>query len=201
MKKIKTIVKKGKIVVKTGLHVGGAKSALEIGSLDLPVIKNPLGVPYIPGSSLKGAVLSRLAAEEGSKSKGSDSPLLQKLFGSPDEKSPTRLLFRDCPLDEQHFHQTFSEQNAVLETDFTEAKWENTIDRVSGTAQHPRQIERVPAGAQFDYEIVLGLYEGDNEEEMQEKLRKGLDLLEKHYLGGSGSRGYGKVEILPAENV
>jgi len=53
------VIIKGKIVALTGLHIGGAPVALEIGSVDLPVVRNPNnGQPYIPGSSLKGKMRS-----------------------------------------------------------------------------------------------------------------------------------------------
>lgn len=43
----------------TGLRIGGAPAALAIGSLDNPVIRNPLNnQPYIPGSSLRGKMRS-----------------------------------------------------------------------------------------------------------------------------------------------
>ena len=46
----------GEIVLLTGLHIGGSKESGEIGGLDDPVIKTVKGIPYIPGSSLKGKV-------------------------------------------------------------------------------------------------------------------------------------------------
>lgn len=49
----------GKIRAVTGLHIGGSPAALEIGAVDLPVVRNPTnGQPYIPGSSLKGKMRS-----------------------------------------------------------------------------------------------------------------------------------------------
>ncbi len=49
----------GTIRAITGLHIGGSPVALEIGALDLPVVRNPVnGQPYIPGSSLKGKMRS-----------------------------------------------------------------------------------------------------------------------------------------------
>lgn len=38
----------------TGLHIGTSKEEVEVGGLDNPVVKDPFGNPYIPGSSLKG---------------------------------------------------------------------------------------------------------------------------------------------------
>ena len=82
--------------------------------------------------------------------------------------------------------------------DGTELKYENTIDRVKGDS-NPRNLERVPQESEFDFEIVFGIY-GDNDEEeyaleVYGLLNKGLKLLEDNYLGGSGSRGSGRIEI------
>ena len=47
----------GRLVTKTGLHVGAAEGAgLDIA--DMPVIKDGRGLPFIPGSSLKGVLRS-----------------------------------------------------------------------------------------------------------------------------------------------
>ena len=67
------------------------------------------------------------------------------------------------------------------------------IDRKSGKAQH-RQMERVPSGAVFDFEIIMDIYEGDDKDEMLKMLEQAFALLEDDYLGGSGTRGYGKVK-------
>jgi CRISPR-associated protein Csm3 len=37
------------------------------------------------------------------------------------------------------------------------------------------------------------LDEQDNEETFKDMIQKGLELIENDYLGGSGSRGYGRV--------
>lgn len=204
MKLIEKQVLKGTITLETGLHIGGAKTALDIGGLDLPVIKTPKGVPYIPGSSLKGKIRSLLAKKEGSMDVKTDSLLLRKMFGSAEDKDKdkdkdkkqeiTRLIFRDAYLDVEKFKQDFPEREVKLETDFTEIKTENTIERTTGKAKHPRTIERVPAGAVFHFEIVLDKYQEDTENFI-EKLKEGFDLLQNDYLGGSGTRGYGKVKI------
>ena len=78
---------------------------------------------------------------------------------------------------------------------YTENKYENTIDRIKGVAEHPRQIERVPAGAKFAAEIILNIWDDDNENDQIALLKKGISLIENDYLGGSGSRGYGQVKI------
>lgn len=201
MKLLEKIVLQGTITLETGLHIGGAKTALDIGGLDLPVIKTPKGVPYIPGSSLKGKIRTLLAKKEGSLDIRDDSDILRQMFGGIELKEKnkkqeiTRLIFRDAYLDVEKFKQDFPEEEVKLETNFTETKTENTIERKTGKAQHPRTIERVPAGAVFHFEIVLDKYDTDNSDKFVEKLKKGFELLEKDYLGGSGTRGYGKVKI------
>lgn len=76
---------------------------------------------------------------------------------------------------------------------YTEGKWENVIDRVKGTAEHPRQTERIPAGVSFDVEFVINVWDNDDEHALMNLLEKGINALENDYLGGSGSRGYGQI--------
>src|SRR5690554_5658768 len=112
MKLIETKVVKGTIVLETGLHIGGSKSSLDIGGLDSPVIKTPQGVPYIPGSSLKGKIRSLLGIKEGSVDVLNDSDLLVKMFGTSAKGKETisRLIFRDALLDQQDFKEFFIEK-------------------------------------------------------------------------------------------
>ena len=191
----------GVITVETGLHIGGAKNSFDIGGLDTPVIKTPNGVPYIPGSSLKGKIRSLLALREGCADIKEEPDLLKKMFGYTGDKNDdktaqkTRLIFRDAHLDVDSFREKF--EDAVLETTYTEGKFENTIDRTTGKAAGagPRQIERVPVGAKFKFEVIINAYDGDDLQEMEEELYRGLTMLEDNYLGGSGTRGYGKVKL------
>ncbi len=199
MKLIEKNIITGTILLKTGLHIGGSKSSLDIGGLDSPVIKTPLGVPYIPGSSLKGKIRTLLGLSYGAFKLEEDKEITKKMFGSAEKdwKEPTRLIFRDAVLDVDKFMEMFTNKNASLETDFSEEKYENTIDRKSGktTGGGLRNIERVPAGAVFSFEIVINVFDKDDKDEMLKELEKGLSLLQDDYLGGSGTRGYGKVEI------
>ncbi|MDR0753768.1 MAG: type III-A CRISPR-associated RAMP protein Csm3 [Prevotellaceae bacterium] len=203
MKLERTKTVRGTILLESGLHIGGSKSSLDIGGLDSPVIKTPQGIPYIPGSSLKGKIRSLLGLKEGSKDVNTDPPLLKKMFGyqgssgNSNDGEISRLIFRDAPLDTEHFEKNFKDKDSVLETDFTEAKWENTINRFEGKAKSGglRQLERVPAGAQFNFEIIINVFDTDKDIDIEKELKEGLALLENNYLGGSGSRGYGKVSI------
>ena len=77
---------------------------------------------------------------------------------------------------------------------YTESKTEVAIDRITAKA-NPRTFERVPAGAQFKLNMVLNIFEGENEQRLKETLQLAIRLLQDDYLGGHGSRGYGQVEI------
>lgn len=60
---------------------------------------------------------------------------------------------------------------------------------------NPRQIERVPRGMSFDFQLVYNI---EDEVEMKEDLTvlaDGFRLLQLDYLGGHGSRGYGRVSF------
>lgn len=78
---------------------------------------------------------------------------------------------------------------------YTESKTEVTINRITAKA-NPRTFERVPAGARFNLEMVLNIFDGDNEDELKSTIKKAIELLEDDYLGGNGSRGYGQVKII-----
>ena len=59
------LVINGKIKILTGLHIGVGKEGFQIGAVDAPVIKLREGLPYIPGSSLKGKLRALLEKEKG----------------------------------------------------------------------------------------------------------------------------------------
>lgn len=202
---------KAKLVLQTGLHIGAGDSEMHIGGIDNSVIKHPMTQsPYIPGSSLKGKIRTLLEWRSGAVQSAplslkdiSKNPEevknILRLFGiSGDTKNSeqevaeigvSRLAFWDCALNEA-WENEIRDDNQLL----TEAKSENTIDRITSTAGNPRQTERVPAGAEFDFKITLRQFEGDKPE-LLDLVLKGLKLLELDSLGGSGSRGYGKVKF------
>lgn len=185
----------------TGLHIGGSKENVEIGGIDNPVIKlaSKDGQPYIPGSSIKGKMRCLLEQAHGSVNVG-DNEVINNLFGFAPNKAgderdsiPSKVIVRDAML-------TDESAKALRECDsldmpYTENKFENVIDRVRGVAEHPRQSERVPAGAQFNLEMVVNVWDDDNEQELMALLKKAMNMLENDYLGGSGSRGYGQIKF------
>jgi CRISPR-associated protein Csm3 len=193
----------GEIVLLTGLHIGGSKESGEIGGLDNPVIKTIKGIPYIPGSSLKGKVRCLLERKYGFQpERNQGDPCgcgrcdICLLFGahSADNKTVSRLIIRDSYLDEDHFIKEVLKDN-IEDITYTEEKTENIIDRIKGTAQHPRIMERVPAGARFRFLSSISFYENDNIESLIKSFIEGLRLLEDEYLGGSGTRGYGHIRF------
>ena len=189
----------GKIEVLTGLTIGGSSTALDIGGIDNCVIKKANGEPYIPGSSLKGKIRCLLERAEGLSEPAKEGDIAL-IFGPHKPKSSdlgcTRVYFRDAYIDKVIAKQMKDKEGnfSELELDYTEGKWENTIDRLTSNASNPRQTERVPAGAKFDFEIVYNIFE-DKDIENLKVLLKGMRLLEDDYLGGSGSRGYGKIKF------
>ena len=191
------IIYTGTITLKTGLHIGGTNAALNIGGPDKFVVRNPINnVPYIPGSSLKGKMRALVEIAKGciSDGKASNDPksISGELFGvatGNSDNRPSRLIVRDAELD-------LSKPEMFDNTDlpYTESKTEVAIDRITAKA-NPRTFERVPAGAQFKLNMVLNIFEGENEQRLKETLQLAIRLLQDDYLGGHGSRGYGQVEI------
>lgn len=200
----------GTLVVKTGLHIGAGDTEMRIGGTDNPVAKNPLdGQPYIPGSSLKGKIRSLLEWQLGVVTATNGAPfsfkhlktedrpetrdLLRLFGGAPDKEvdvevkqiGPTRLAFWDCAINAEWLKK--AQARNLLST---EAKSENTINRIRGVAENPRFTERIIAGAEFDFKLSIKVIDGDDHLAL---LLRGLKLLEADSLGGSGSRGYGKV--------
>lgn len=199
----------------SGLRIGAGDSEMRIGGVDNTVMRHPhTQAPYIPGSSLKGKMRSLLEWRSGAVK---EEPLgykdlqaangnvqaevkrILQLFGiSGDAKlgqemrdiGPSRLSFWDCNLQES-WEKGVRDNNQML----TEVKSENRINRISGVAEHPRQTERVPAGARFDFRLSIKRLAGDGDELLATVLQ-GLKLLELDSLGGSGSRGYGKVKFV-----
>lgn len=192
----KKIVYTGTIILKTGLHIGGTNANLNIGGPDKFVVRNPINnIPYIPGSSLKGKMRSLVEIANGETNGGKPANKITSkagaLFGvSGDNESshPSRLIVRDAELDINACD--FSNTDLP----YTESKTEVNIDRVTAKA-NPRTFERVPAGAQFRLNMVLNIFEGEDEEVLKKTLNQAISLLEDDYLGGHGSRGYGQVEI------
>ena len=216
----------------TGVHIGGSKESFEIGGIDNTVIKTSIsvklpdreikeGMPYIPGSSLKGKIRSLLEWQEGlvkpardkrdpKKIVGEVSDFIdnnQKIlsnvaivFGIRDSKTretteagPVRVKFFDAYPTAETIKRWEEELGAGL---YTEIKTENHIDRITSSA-NPRKQERVPAGSEFEVEIIYEVFENQDHQRLK-IVFEGMKRLEDNYLGGGGSRGNGRVKF---ENI
>ncbi len=218
----KKIVFKGKIKALTGLHIGGSSVGLAIGGADSVVVRNSLdNIPYIPGSSLKGKMRSLLEKIYGlveidtrnNEFSGKICSDLKEdvvqMFGFAandlsqldEDSAPTRFIVRDACLDIESVEKLENAENTDMY--LTEVKTETNIDRLTSKA-NPRNFERVPAGSSFNFEFVLDIYDRDarykkdgkdRETRFLELLKQGMEIIENDYLGGQGSRGYGRIQF------
>ena len=211
----------GLIETKTGLHIGGATTGIEIGGVDTIVIRDPISnLPYIPGSSLKGKMRSLLEKLQGKKQNKSVRGIsihecksaeeyencdVCKIFGiaptqerkTPEEEAPKEPFGKPTRIMVRDAMLTEKSKDDLerIETDlpFTEVKWEAIIDRATSKAM-PRQIERVPAGVKFKFSVGYNVFEEEDKSIFRSVLQA-LELLEQDYLGGQGTRGYGQIEF------
>jgi CRISPR-associated protein Csm3 len=215
------LILEGEIQCQTGLHIGAGKGSLEIGGADNPVVKDAFGVPYIPGSSLRGRLRSLLEQTMGlavpsemvylSKRRGQEVRIHQSdrpddeiciLFG----RNPGRVEkvtgeavegamaspARLTIYDAPLVVDSITPQmRENLDDELTEVKSENAVDRITSQA-NPRTLERVPAGARFRFRMVLDVL-CPEDRALLARVVEGLRLLEDDALGGGGSRGNGRI--------
>jgi CRISPR-associated protein Csm3 len=223
LKLIGKLILEGDLTCHTGLHIGAGKGSLEIGGADNPVVKDAFGLPYVPGSSLRGKLRSLLEQSSGmavpgelvylSKRKGQEVRIHQSdrpddeiclLFG----RNPGRMdkvvgdtldstvasPARLTVYDAPLAQESITPQmRENLDDELTEVKSENAIDRITSQA-NPRTLERVPASAKFRFRIVMDVL-CPEDRELFPRLVEGLRLLEDDSLGGGGSRGSGRVGV------
>src|SRR5437899_12377946 len=217
------LILEGDITCQTGLHIGAGKGSLEIGGADNPVVKDAFGLPYIPGSSLRGKLRSLLEQAYGmavpaelvylSKRKGQEVRIHQS--ERPDDE--ICLIFGRNPGRMDRVSGESFESSAAsparltvydaplivesitpqmrenLDDELTEVKSENAIDRITSQA-NPRTLERVPAGARFHFRMVFDVL-CEEDAPLFLRVLEGLRLLEDDALGGGGSRGSGRVSF------
>jgi CRISPR-associated protein Csm3 len=215
------LILEGEIQCKTGFHIGAGKGSLEIGGADNPVVKDAFGIPYIPGSSLRGRLRSLLEQTSGlavpselvylSKRKGqevrihhSDRPddeicilfgrnsgRVEKVSGETIEGAPATPA-RLTIYDAPLVVESITQQmRENLDDELTEVKNENAVDRITSQA-NPRTLERVPAGARFRFRLVFDVL-CEEDKPLLARVTEGLRLLEDDALGGGGSRGNGRI--------
>ena len=194
---------KGKLLIKgtikliTGLHIGTSGDFSAIGAVDTIVIRDSVtNKPMIPGSSLKGKMRYLLARTKYNSSLETkeikeEDECIKRLFGSSDPIITSRLQFQDSLLSDKSIEE-FKE--IEFDLPYTEIKYENTINRATGIA-NPRQLERVPAGSEFDFKVVYNVEKIEDFKEDMENILLMMDVLEDDYLGGHGTRGYGRIKF------
>lgn len=204
MKRIETHTITATVTLTSGARIGGSDDVLQIGGTDLTCIKDPAsGKPYLPGSSLKGKMRSALEKSTGTSEgiqpskRGPIARVFGPHFDSRHQEGPTRIRVHDAQL--------------IPGSDFTlELKTESVNNRETGTAMHPRTLERVAPGARFGLRIDFDVYDMDRDFEYVDLAEKkthtgrdailaivndGLDLLCQSGIGSGTSRGYGQIEI------
>ena len=217
------LILSGDLHCETGLHIGAGKGSLEIGGADNPVVKDAFGLPYIPGSSLRGRLRSLLENAMGltspaelvylSKRRGqevrihqSDRPddevclLFGRAAGRVERVEGDAIESKSASPARLAVYDSPLDQESItpqmrenLDDEITEVKNENAIDRITSMA-NPRTLERVPAGARFRVRLVLDIL-CEEDKALVARLIEGLRLLEDDALGGGGSRGSGRVRL------
>lgn len=204
MQRLETHTITATLTLVSGCRIGGSDDVLQIGGTDLTCIKDPAtGKPYIPGSSLKGKMRSALEKSNGSaeginpSKHGPIARVFGPHFDTRHQEGPTRIRVHDAQL--------------LPDSPFTlELKTESINNRQTGTAMHPRTLERVAPGARFALRIDFDVYDMDSNfaytDLVEKKPRRGreailgvindgLDLLCQAGIGSGTSRGYGQIEI------
>ncbi len=199
---------RGELVALTGLRIGAGRATNVIGN-DLPVLRDALGRPFIPGSSLKGAfrarieglirsvaageardfetieqVMRRMAQQPNSPSDEElwqQSTMIELTFGAP--WLAGRLLFKDALVRSDLWFNQFEVRNGVALNRDTETVEEGLL----------YDYEVVPAGTRFDFELAL-----ENGTDWQlGMVVLGLQpwLRGEMQIGGFRSRGLGYVRL------
>lgn len=203
MKKIDYHEITGTIHCVSGMRIGGSDELLQIGGTDLTCIKHPVTLkPYIPGSSIKGKMRSEHEQKLGK-------------FGGRDDSEPCGCAKTDCLIcrvfgpHKKATHDLGPSRIVVRDAQCTcggetELKSENVIDRRTGTALHPRKVERVAAGSDFALRIGIQIWDQDasvkyagrsGADALVEFVKDGLKALRQTGLGSGISKGSGEIEF------
>lgn len=207
---IKKIIEfNGTMTVKSGVHIGGNGNGTKVGGCDNPVIRNPLtNAPYIPGSSIKGALRSAAEKMPAYASKirngkpcgcGQETCMVCKLFGAHMNmraaSGEPRLIVRDMNLSPNFINRVM--KSGGSRSDIIETKASTMIDRSTNTAASGplRNMERVAAGAVFDCSFSIKVMDKDNEVELINFFKKCLSIVEATGIGGKVTSGSGQVKF------
>src|SRR6185312_5456849 len=182
LKLIGKLILEGDLTCHTGLHIGAGKGSLEIGGADNPVIKDAFGMPYIPGSSLRGKLRSMLEQALGlavpselvflSRRKGQEVRIHQS--DRPDDE--ICLLFGRSPGRMERVQGETLETSQATPARLAVFDAPLDPDRITGQA-NLRTLDRVPAGARFKTRFVMDVL-CDEDAPLFSRVLEGLRLLE-----------------------
>ncbi|HBE20354.1 MAG TPA: CRISPR-associated RAMP protein [Cyanobacteria bacterium UBA11149] len=209
----------GTLTTVTALRISSGRSTEPIGS-DLPVIKDALGHPLIPGSSFKGALRSRmesfLRGIVGSNRKLVANPAIEEEWSINsqemkhikenflDDESLTAEIIKQTDLVSHLFGSPwiaskFQVRDLTVQSDAWFGQYQErdgvAIDRDTETAADGKlyDFQVVPAGTPFDFKAIV-----ENAEDWELGLLTiGLHQFETEQipLGGGRSRGLGVVRL------
>ncbi|AFY55874.1 CRISPR-associated protein, Csx7 family [Rivularia sp. PCC 7116] len=206
----------GILTTVTALRISAGRSSEPIGS-DLPVVKDALNQPLIPGASFKGAMRSRLEsflrginqnwaedpAEFTSKARNETIKGLKEKY-KEDDKALTNAILNQTDLVSRLFGSPWiASKFQVRDLTVVKDTWFNqyqerdgvAIERDTETAGSGKlyDFQVVPAGTEFDFKAVV---------ENSESWERGLLMIGLHQfeseqitLGGGSSRGLGVVSL------
>ncbi len=206
----------GTLTTITALRISQGRSTEPIGS-DLPVVKDALGKPFIPGASFKGALRSRLesflrginpelAEDPNQLVSSARSEAIRKLKDAHknNDQELTQALWKQTDLASQLFGSPwiaskFQVRDLTVISDSWFGQYQErdgvSIDRDTETAADGRlyDFQVVPAGTEFEFRAVV---ENGEESELG-LLMVGLHQFETEQipLGGGRSRGLGVVKL------
>jgi CRISPR-associated RAMP protein (TIGR02581 family) len=194
----KRVIIQGTIEAVTPLHIGSGKPELDIGEVDMPILRDPSEQPYIPGSSLKGRTRSQ--AEAIARQKGLEvcyPPNVRNMCGStkrgPEEFCIGCRIFGTAGNVSVASKVKFRDAYPVERVEKSLVRTGIAIDRSLGSVAERAlyDVEAVPAGTKFSLEIV-----GENlSDEELELLKAALKSVQDSALGGGSTRGFGKVKF------
>ncbi|MBS7631447.1 CRISPR-associated RAMP protein [Candidatus Bathyarchaeota archaeon] len=194
----KRLILSGTLEAVTPLHIGSGKTDIEIGEVDMPILRAPDGEPYVPGSSLKGK--TRAEAERIAKARGHficTPPNVQNMCGtlkrSPEEFCIVCKIFGTAGAISVSSKVRFRDAYPIKPVESLLERTGTAIDRSTGTVSRGAlyTVEAIPAGTSFNLEVVA---ENLTAEELK-LFKAALKSVEDSAVGGSSSRGFGKVKI------
>ena len=201
------VIIKYTIECESGLRIGAGNTAVDIGGIDAPVIKDPVTkLPYIPGSSIKGKMRSqyewlmhsnKLIANRGKVISDIETDVA-RVYGTTNsdnrQSGPETIIISRGIFANAYLKNTEYLSERLGKGLYTEVKAENSIDRLTSRAV-PRFFEQVPRGAEFEGEIIVTIFSEKEREEVLGVIKTSMQLLRDSYLGGGGSRGSGRVKF------